>query len=118
MRVKVEDDLERLAKEGIIEPVKFSEWGAPIVPILKPNGQVRICGDYRMTVNSAAKVDRHPIPNIEALYGKLRGGVCFLKIDLSNAYQQVYLDECSKKLTTISTSKGLFSYNRLCYGVS
>ena len=48
----------------------------------------------------------------------MRGGVCFSKIDLSKAYQQVCLDEDSKKLTTISTSKGLFSYNRLCYGVS
>ncbi|KAK6186733.1 hypothetical protein SNE40_006011 [Patella caerulea] len=118
MRAKVEAELDRLVNEGILKPVEFSEWGTPIVPVLKPNGDVRICGDYRLTVNTAAKVDRHPIPNIDDLYADLRGGVCFSKLDLSHAYQQVCLDDASQKLTTISTTKGLFSYTRLCYGVS
>ena len=45
MRLKkgVEDELERLEKEGIISPVEFSEWAAPIVPVVKTNGDVRIC---------------------------------------------------------------------------
>ena len=41
----VEDELGRLEKEGIISPVDFSEWAAPIVPVLKTDGTVRICGD-------------------------------------------------------------------------
>ncbi len=42
----------------------------------------------------------------------------YTKLDLSHAYQQVVLDEESRKLTTINTSKGLFEYERLPYGVS
>uniref|UniRef100_A0AAV2JZ11 Uncharacterized protein n=1 Tax=Knipowitschia caucasica TaxID=637954 RepID=A0AAV2JZ11_KNICA len=49
MRKKVETELERLTKQGVIEPVKFSEWAAPIVPVLKPDGGARICGDYKLT---------------------------------------------------------------------
>jgi len=63
MRQKVDDELQRLQKEGIIEPVQFAEWAAPIVPILKADKKsVRICGDYKLTVNRACKLDHYPIP--------------------------------------------------------
>ena len=37
MKPKVETEIDRLLKEDIIEPVKGSEWAAPIVPVLKPD---------------------------------------------------------------------------------
>ena len=111
-------ELDRLVTEKIIQPVEFSEWAAPIVLVLKSNGHIHICGDYKCTVNQAAKVDKYPLPNIEDLYVKLTNGRHFSKLDLSNAYQQLILDEESKLLTTINTSKGLFVYNRLPFGVS
>ena len=46
LRRKVEAELERLEKEEIIAPVQFSDWATPIVPVLKDDGTVRICGDY------------------------------------------------------------------------
>ena len=33
----------------MIESVRFSDWAAPIVPVVKSDGHVRICGDYRLT---------------------------------------------------------------------
>ena len=118
MRAKVEMELERLQAEGVIRPVEFAEWAAPIVPVLKASGAVRICGDYKVTVNQAVKVDKYPIPNIDDLFIRVAGGQLFTTFDLSNAYQQVVLDEASRKLTTINTSKGLFEYERLPYGIS
>ena len=53
MRKKVEEELQRLEQDQVIEPLKYSDWAAPIVPVLKPNGQVRICCDYKVTVNKA-----------------------------------------------------------------
>ena len=50
LKPAVERELIRLQREGIIEPVKFSEWAAPIVAVVKPDGHVHICGDYRLTV--------------------------------------------------------------------
>ena len=37
--------------------MEFSEWAAPIVPVAKPNGTVRICGDYKLTVNQATVLE-------------------------------------------------------------
>jgi len=119
MRQKVDDELQRLQKEGIIEPVQFAEWAAPIVPILKADKKsVRICGDYKLTVNRACKLDNYPIPRIEDLFATLSGGKFFTKLDLSQAYQQLLLDEEAKKFVVINTQRGLFQYNRLPFGVS
>ena len=118
LREKVEAGLERLQKQGIIEPVQFSDWAAPIVPILKNDGSVRICGDYKITINQAAKLDRYPIPRIDDLFASLAGGKTFSKLDLSHAYQQIQLDKKSRQYVTVNTHRGLFQYTRLPFGVS
>ena len=48
LREKIEQDLERLQKAGTIEPVQYSEWATPIVPVMKNDGTVRVCGDYKL----------------------------------------------------------------------
>lgn len=118
-REKVEIELEKLVADGTITPIEHSEWAAPIVAVLKPDKQrVRICGDFKQTVNPVAKLDRYPIPRVEDLFSKLAGGRAFTKLDLSQAYLQLPLEEESKKFVVINTHKGLFQYNRLPYGVS
>ena len=116
LREKVEKELERLQKEDIIEPVTFSEWAAPIVPVVKEDGGIRICCDYKVTINNLSKLESYPIPKVHDLFTALSGGKTFSKLDLSHAYQQLVLDEESRKITTISTHKGLFQYKRLPFG--
>lgn len=118
LKEKIEHELDRLVREGTVTPVEFSEWATPIVPIVKSDKTVRICGDYKVTVNRVSKLDNYPIPKTEDLFAILGGGEHFSKLDLSKAYQQLELDEESKKYTTINTHKGLFQYNRLPFGIS
>jgi hypothetical protein len=47
LREKVEKELKRLQRRGIIEPVQFSDLAVPIVPVEKTDGSVRICGTTR-----------------------------------------------------------------------
>ena len=68
MRQKVEDELSRLVTEGTLEPVDHSDWAAPIVAVMKSDKtSVRVCGDFRMTVNPVSKLNRYPIPRVEDL---------------------------------------------------
>ena len=60
----------------------------------------------------------YPLPKVEDLFAALAGGKLFSKIDLTHAYQQVKIDDASKKYTTINTHKGLFQYERLPFGIS
>ena len=99
------DELNRLETEGIIERVTHSEWAAPIVPVLKTNGQVRLCGDFPMTVNMATNTQTHSMPKIEDIYSTLS---FFSKLDCSNAYLLYPLHADSRKYT--NTSAGLFRY--------
>ena len=103
LREKVENELNRLQADGIIEPVQFAKWAAPIVPVLKPDGTARICGDYKLTVNKAAKLDAYPIPRIEDQFARLAGGKKFTKLGIAHAYQQIPLDEDSRSSVTINT---------------
>ena len=75
------------------------------MPVKKKDGTVRICGDYKTTVNKATQDDKYPIPRIEDLAYDLSGGEKFNKIDFSHAYTQLQLDNESKELTTINTHK-------------
>ena len=117
LRAKVEQELESLQARGIISPVQTS-WAAPVVPVPKRDGRVRLCGDFKLTINSVSPTEIYPLPRVEELFANLSSGKLFTKLDMSNAYLQLPLDPESKQYVTINTQKGLFQYNRLRFGVA
>ena len=56
LKGKIKKELDRLVKQRVIKPICYSEWAAPIFPVLKKDGTVRICRDYKLIVSQAAKV--------------------------------------------------------------
>ena len=111
-------ELADLEKQGIISPVSHSKWAAPIVPVPKKDGKFRICGDYKVTINQALSVEEYPLPTPEELFSTLSGGTVFSKLDLSQAYLQVPMDEKSKEFLTVNTHQGLYRYERLPFRVA
>ena len=85
---------------------------------MKNDGSIRICGDYKVTINHAAKVDSYPLPRVGDLFASLGQRKLFSKLDLAHAYQQIVLDESSKQYAVINTHKGLYRYNWLPFGVA
>ena len=65
-----------------------------------------------------APMDSYTIPDVYELYNKLTDSKMYTKLDLSQACQQIELDEYSKLLTTIITTNGLYMYSILPYGVN
>ncbi|MGL5706775.1 MAG: hypothetical protein ACRDDF_00695, partial [Aeromonas sp.] len=66
----VEQEVMKLLRDKIIRPSK-SPWRAPVVPILKKNGQIRLCIDYR-GLNENTKKDKYPMPLIDEIIDGLQ----------------------------------------------
>ena len=93
LKETVEKELDRLEAAGIIFKVDHSEWATPIVVVPKADKSVRLCGDYKVTVNPCIEVPQHPLPCTEDIFATLAGGTVFTKLDISHAYQQLQSDE-------------------------
>ena len=65
-----------------------------------------MCGDYKVTINSALVVDKYPLPKPEDLMAQFAGGQKFSKLVLSHAYQQILLADDSQKFVKINTHLG------------
>uniref|UniRef100_A0A914E5V9 RNA-directed DNA polymerase n=1 Tax=Acrobeloides nanus TaxID=290746 RepID=A0A914E5V9_9BILA len=100
LKEKVDAEYDRLEALGVIEK-------------LTQSGQHQCTG-----LNKQLELQQHPIPTITELFQKLNGGKKFTKIDLSDAYFQIELDEDSKRLVVINTHRGLYKYNRLPFGIA
>ena len=115
---KVEDELKEMERQGIIEKIdEPTDWCAPIVPVLKPNGKVRITTDFKR-LNKAVKRERYMLPCVEEVLHRLHKSKVFSKLDARSGFFQVPLDEASAKLTTFITPCGRYFYKRLPQGIS
>ncbi|XP_011688266.1 PREDICTED: uncharacterized protein K02A2.6-like [Wasmannia auropunctata] len=114
----VEKELDRLVKLGHLEPVETSEWATPIVPVFKQNGCIRICGDFKLTVNPHIIIDKYPLHTIDEIFTCLKEGDYYSELDLTHCYMQFLVDKDSRHLLTIITHKGLFRYKNIPEGVS
>ena len=98
----------------VITKVNYSEWAAPIIALPKTDGHVRICGDYKVTINPVLEVDHYLLLTPEDLFATVAGAKCFLKLDLSHVYQQVELETASRRYVTVSTHRDLYHYHLVC----
>ena len=114
----ISQELNWLEKQGTISPVTHSQCATPIVSVPKKDRKFRICGDYKVTVNQVLMVEEYLLPTPEELFSTLAGGKVFSKLNLSQVYLQLPVDEESKQYLTINTHQGLYVYNRLPFGVS
>ncbi|KAL5505229.1 hypothetical protein EMCRGX_G006631 [Ephydatia muelleri] len=124
----IQDDLVQAYEAGIAKGVwkstQFNSYGTPVVPIRKkPSGegskpQIRVCGDYSVTVNPQLEPHRYPMPLPEEFMRKLSGGYGFTKIDLADAYNQIMLGPESQKRLALSTHRGVLLQMWLPFGIS
>ena len=115
---KVRKELFDLVEEGVLVGVGQSRWASPLVVVVKGSGELRLCGDYKSTVNKHIHYNHYCLPLIENLLAKLSSSKIFSSLDLHKAYHQVPLDSESRPLTTITTPYGLFEYVTLPFGFS
>ena len=115
---KVQAELERLTRDGIITPVaRPTAWISALLVVMKPDGRVRICIDPK-PLNKALKRNHYPLPVIDDFVADLKDAKIFSTVDAKDGFWHVSLDEESSYLTTFETPFGKFRWNRLPFGIS
>lgn len=100
MQAIIDQEVERMEKEGIIEP-STSAWSSPVVTVKKKDGIYRFYIDYRK-LNEVTEKDAYPLPQVTATLDKLRGTKYLSTLDFKSGYWQVSLIEASRPLTAFT----------------
>ena len=106
-----------MESDDIIRKVKTASCAAPIVPIEKKSGGIRICGDFRVTYNKCPSPTVYPITCIQDLHAPLRGCTIFSTLGMSQAYFQIPIHPESQQWLTINTYLGLYVFTRCTNGI-
>ena len=117
LREKVDKELDKQVDAGILKKVERQAWASPAAIVPKQDGSVLICSDYKVSINKCVEDTPYPLPTADDILSTLAGGQAFTKIDLSNAFNQLKVDESSSQYLTINPTKGLFQPTRLPYGI-
>jgi hypothetical protein len=92
--------LKELEDSDVIEKVQGPTlWVSPLVVVPKANSDIRICVDMRCA-NKAVQRERFPMPNIEEIIQQMNGSSVFSRLDLSQSFHQIELDEQLRFITT------------------
>jgi hypothetical protein len=90
--LKIKEEIERLVRAGFIRLVRYVEWLSNIVPVLKKNGKLRICIDFR-NINMATPKDEYPIPVADLLVDGASGYKVLSFMDGHSGYDQIFIAE-------------------------
>ena len=84
----------------------------------KRDGGIRICGDFKVSINPVICSQVYPLPTPDEMFSMLANGESYTKLDLARAYKQMAVKKECQNLLTINTHMGLFQYTRLSFGIS
>ncbi len=91
----MQEEIKTLLQEGIIEE-SSAPWASPLVPIVKPNGKIRLCVDFRKVTQSVPYL----LPQLEDILERAGNAKVLSKIDLAKGFYQLVVDETSRDVTT------------------
>ena len=90
--LKINGEIERLVRAGFIRPARYVEWLSNIVLILKKNGKLRICIDFR-NINMATPKDEYPMLVADLLVDGTSGYKVLSFMDGQSGYNQIIIAE-------------------------
>ena len=103
-RAELKEEVLRLVRQGILVPSQ-SPWSAPIVPVGKPSGAIRLCIDFRH-LNQATVPDPYQMPRVEDLLDDVVEAALLSKLDMNHGFYQVPLQADSGLKTAFRSPWG------------
>ena len=116
--LKEKEDIKRLLQAGFIRPARYVEWLSNIVPVLKKNGKLRVCIDFR-NLNTATPKDEYPMPIADVLVDGVAGHKLLSFMDGHSGYNQIFIaeDDVHKTAFRCPGSIGTFEWVVMPFGL-
>ncbi len=112
---KIREEVNEMLNNGIIRPSN-SPWASPVVLVLKKDGNVRFCTDYRK-LNAITRKDSYPLPRIQETIDVIGKAKWFSTIDFCSGFWQIPVREADIPKTAFITRDGLYEYVRMPFGL-
>ncbi|KAM2237963.1 hypothetical protein ACFX1S_013260 [Malus domestica] len=109
VQLGIKDELVRLLKARFIRTTRYIEWLANIVPVLKKNGTLRICIDFR-NLNLATPKDEYPMPIFDLLIDVAAHHEILSFMDGHAGYNQIFIAEANVHKTAFRCFGALDTY--------
>lgn len=117
LQPQVDRELDKFIYQGILVLVDHADWETPIVIPLKQDRSMRICTEFKCTINKALQANPYLVPIVQHVLHLLGHRQIFTKLDLAQAYQQLPVDEKTALAQTIVTHHSTFKCTHLQFGV-
>jgi len=101
----IQQELQKLYEAKIIEPIRYSNWVANVVPVRKKTSEIRVCIDFR-NLNSASLKDNYPLLSMEHVLQAITGFGMMSMLDGLSGYNQVAVKKEDRYKTAFTTPWG------------
>lgn len=89
---KIKKEVERLLRCNFIHIAKYVEWLANIIHVIKKNGTLGVCIDFR-DLNTATPKDEYSMPVANMLVDSAVGHEYLSMLDGYSGYNQIFIVE-------------------------
>lgn len=84
----IKAEVEKILHPSFIYPVPLTNWVSNIIPVMKKQGTIRVCVEYR-DVNQACLKDNYPTPFIDQIVDECSRCEIFSFMDGFSGYNQI-----------------------------
>ncbi|XP_072054908.1 uncharacterized protein [Arachis hypogaea] len=109
INVKIKEEMERLIKAKFIRTDRYVEWVSNIVPVMKKNGKLRVCIDFR-DLNNATSKDEYFMTIADMLIDSAAENEILSFMDGYFRYNQIFIAEYDVAKTAFRSPGALGTY--------
>ena len=115
LKQEVKKEIDQLVEMGVASP-SHSPWASPIVPVVKKDGKIRLCVDYRK-LNGVTQSDPYYMVTLDEILERVGESGCLSKLDLSKGFYQIGVEKESSEKTAFVSPFGKYAFNRMPFGI-
>lgn len=115
---KIKEEIERLLESKFIRTARYVDWLENIVPVIKKNGTLKVCIDFR-DLNVATPKDEYSMPVAEMLVDSATGFEYLSLLDAYSGYNQIFIadEDVSKTAFRCPGALGTYEWVVMPFGL-